>query len=143
MEARVRTKSAKRWTLGVVLAAVATLALGACGGDNAKSSSTAKAKSTPSSSSATKVTVEESEFALKLSTTTFHPGKYTFEARNVGKAPHAIEIEGPGLTEAKSATITGGGTTSITVTLQKGTYEMYCPVGHHKDKGMKTEITVA
>jgi uncharacterized cupredoxin-like copper-binding protein len=142
MDALVRTRKAKRWTVGVVLAAAAALVLGACGGDNAKSSSQTKSKSTPSSSSATKVTVEESEFTLKLSTTTFHPGKYTFEAKNVGKAPHAIEIEGPGLSEAKSATITGGGTTSITVTLQKGKYELYCPVGHHKDKGMKTDIIV-
>jgi uncharacterized cupredoxin-like copper-binding protein len=30
----------------------------------------------------------------------------------------------------------------MTVTLQKGTYEVYCPVDGHKERGMQTKITV-
>ncbi|MDQ6657996.1 MAG: hypothetical protein M3Z00_07200 [Actinomycetota bacterium] len=29
------------------------------------------------------------------------------------------------------------------MTLQKGTYELYCPVGNHKQMGMDTHITVS
>jgi len=39
--------------------------------------------------------------------------------------------------------MTGGQSGSLTVTLQKGTYQLWCGVPGHKDKGMVTTITVA
>jgi len=37
----------------------------------------------------------------------------------------------------------GGQSGSLTVTLQKGTYQLWCGVPGHKDKGMAASITVA
>jgi uncharacterized cupredoxin-like copper-binding protein len=37
----------------------------------------------------------------------------------------------------------GGQSASLPVDLQPGTYEIWCPVGEHKAKGMTTTITVA
>jgi uncharacterized cupredoxin-like copper-binding protein len=36
-----------------------------------------------------------------------------------------------------------GQTVSVTVDLQPGTYEMWCPVMDHRGQGMTTTITVA
>jgi len=44
--------------------------------------------------------------------------------------------------ERHSATLEPGKSAKLTVTLKKGSYEFYCPVDGHKDKGMKTEIEV-
>ena len=88
------------------------------------------------------VTVDASEYALKLPSNTMAPGTYTFTMDNVGHATHAIEIEGPGVDHAKSSTAGPGGTATLTVTLQPGSYELWCPVGNHKQAGMDTTITV-
>lgn len=148
-------------TAGVALATV----LAACGGSGGKDGATSAAGAaagTPASQTAqndsgygygsgtttgsggggTAVTVDETEFRLALSTTTFSPGRYTFTAKNTGHATHDLVIEGPGIEEQKSSSIGPGGATSMTVTLQKGTYELYCAIANHKNLGMKTEIKV-
>jgi uncharacterized cupredoxin-like copper-binding protein len=90
----------------------------------------------------TTVTVDETEFKLGLSTTTFSPGTYTFKINDTGHATHNLVIEGPGIEEQKSSAVSPGDSTSLTVKLQKGTYELYCGIGNHKAQGMQTEITV-
>ena len=86
-------------------------------------------------------TAELSDFHIKLSAETFQPGRYTFTAKNTGHHEHALEIEGPG-GENRSRTLDPGQSTTLTVTLKSGSYEVYCPVDGHKDLGMKTDITV-
>jgi uncharacterized cupredoxin-like copper-binding protein len=96
--------------------------------------------SPPSSSSAAKgttVKVTETDFKIALSKTTFAPGNYSFVVDDKGQA-----IEGPGLEEKSSKTLSAGQSATLTVTLKKGTYELYCLVGGHKQKGMETHITV-
>jgi uncharacterized cupredoxin-like copper-binding protein len=88
------------------------------------------------------VTVDASEYALKLPSNHLAPGTYTFTMDNVGHATHAIELEGPGVDHAKSSTAGPGGTATLTVTLQPGSYELWCPVGNHKQAGMDTTLTV-
>lgn len=41
-----------------------------------------------------------------------------------------------------AAPFQGGHSGSLTVDLQPGTYQIWCPVGDHKGKGMDTTITV-
>ena len=40
-------------------------------------------------------------------------------------------------------TIGPGESASVTVDLESGTYEMYCPIGNHRDLGMTGEVTVS
>jgi len=125
-------------------AAAAGLLLATGCGENYGSSTPPAATggtSAASGNEGTVVTVKETEFVLDLSQQTFSPGTYTFVAQNDGKAPHALEVQGPG-GEKKTSTLNPGGSERLTIELQKGTYEVYCPVGNHKDRGMKTEITV-
>jgi uncharacterized cupredoxin-like copper-binding protein len=135
----------------VGVAAVVGLALTGCGGKGNGSSSapaTTTASAAPTASATSGggqgrlVTVDEVDFKLDLSTTTFQPGTNTFVAKNTGQSTHALEIDGPGVQDKKTDTIAPGASTTLTVTLQKGSYELYCPVDGHKAMGMDTRITV-
>ena len=55
--------------------------------------------------------------------------------------PHGIAIEGNGV-DSDGPTVSPGGTSSVTVTLKKGSYEYYCPVPGHKQAGMVGTLTV-
>jgi plastocyanin len=118
----------------------------ACGGGGSNSSSGsggAAAATKPAAGTGTVINVDEKDFTIGLPSATLQPGTYTFAVKNSGQFPHALEIDGPGVSDQKTTTVTSGGTTSITVTLQKGSYELYCPVGNHKARGMELTLTVA
>jgi uncharacterized cupredoxin-like copper-binding protein len=142
---------------GAVVAVAAAVVLAGCGSSSSGGGTAAGAPSSAGGSagaagggtssaaaggSGTPVTVDASEYALKLPSNTMAPGTYTFTMDNVGHATHAIEIEGPGVDHAKSSTAGPGGKATLTVTLQPGSYELWCPVGNHKQAGMDTTITV-
>jgi plastocyanin len=110
----------------------------------APTASAATSSSAAASSSGTEVKVTMTEFALQLSQQSFSPGTYTFTADNAGKFPHTITIKGPGVeNQSAGGPLQGGQSGALTVDLQPGTYEIWCPVGEHKAKGMDTTITVA
>ncbi|HEX8171332.1 MAG TPA: cupredoxin domain-containing protein [Thermoanaerobaculia bacterium] len=71
----------------------------------------------------------------------FPAGKLAFNLQNAGKEDHGFEIEGNGLHQ-QSTVLKRGDHTSLEVDLKPGTYTVYCPVDGHKDKGMRTTITV-
>ena len=131
----------------VLTVALAALLLGACGSSSDSSTPPAASATTtagsPASAAGTKVDVTEKEFSIALSQATFAAGTYTFSVKNDGSFPHNLVIEGPGVDKQRSATVTGGNSTSVTVALQAGTYELSCGVPGHKDKGMDMKITVS
>ena len=113
---------------------------------SSKSSSTPPATSQSAGTAAgggTTVTVSESEFSLHVSQTAFPPGKYSFTAKNTGQVSHAVAISGPGVPTTQTAAIDPGGSAELTVTLQKGSYELWCPVDGHRSLGMDTHIQVS
>jgi plastocyanin len=71
---------------------------------------------------------------------TAQAGSVTIKLVNESSTPHAIEVEGSGV-EEESETITGS-ETELTVDLEPGEYELYCPVGNHQDQGMDGTLTV-
>ncbi|MDQ6873639.1 MAG: cupredoxin domain-containing protein [Actinomycetota bacterium] len=119
------------------VAAGALLLIGGC-------SSTPR-KSTPAGASGagTTVTAVETDFKIALSQTSLKPGTYTFKVSNHGKAPHNLTVDGPGVKDKASATVQGGESGKVTVTLQAGSYELYCSVDSHKDKGMDMTVKMA
>ena len=121
-------------TIATLLVAV-TFALAGCGGDEGD-------EATSGASSQETFSISESDFTLTPATVTIDaPGTYTFEATNDGGVDHALEIEGSGI-EEETETIGPGESASVTVDLESGTYEMYCPIGNHRDLGMSGEVTV-
>jgi plastocyanin len=67
-------------------------------------------------------------------------GTVTIDLTNESSTPHAVEVEGNGVEKA-SDTVTAG-KTSVTVDLEAGEYEFYCPVGNHRGAGMEGTLTV-
>ncbi len=142
----------------IAAAAAALVLLAGCGDDDDDATaspsqgdqplSTPAATSTPDSSAAPSsagkkaaIAVDESEYMITMDTT-FTAGTYTFTVTNGGKFPHALQIDGPGIEDEGTGNIEPGKDGSVTVTLQKGTYHFYCPVGDHESKGMELEVTV-
>lgn len=121
--------------LAVFLPVVFTLA--ACGGGSASSSGTTM------HASGKQVTATETEYHIQLSQMNVQPGSTTFVAVNKGKVGHSLEINGPGVSNLRIAgTIAPGNSRQLTVTLQQGSYEIFCPIDGHKGLGMDVHITV-
>jgi plastocyanin len=130
----------------LALAAILAAALGAagCGSDDGGGSSGQPASAGGGSGgSGGSLAVTETEFKIapaapKISKT----GSVTFTVANKGKFPHALAVEGQGV-ESRTATLQPGETATLNVPLKKnGTYEWYCPVDGHRQKGMEGKLTV-
>jgi plastocyanin len=118
-----------RIALVVALAALAFV-LAACGEDEGAGTGEA-------------IEIVETDFALDPADVTVDgPGTYTFRAVNEGETTHALEIEGHGI-EEETEDFGPGESAELTVELtESGEYEMYCPVGNHREMGMVGTLTV-
>jgi PQQ system protein len=88
------------------------------------------------------ITITETDFALDPSSVDLEqPGTYAFEVVNDGQVAHALEVEGEGI-EEETQTLQPGERATLTVTLEGGSYELYCPIGDHKDRGMVGKAVV-
>jgi plastocyanin len=87
--------------------------------------------------------VGEREFSITPSSIALtKPGTYKFKITNNGMIGHALEVEGHGV-EQKTGTIQPGKTATLQVSLTKaGSYEVYCPIDGHRNKGMEATLTV-
>lgn len=127
-----------RTTLATLVAALLALALAACGsGDDDGGDGEA------AGDAAQTVEISGTEFALDPEVVELEEaGSYTFVFRNDGGTVHALEVEGHDM-EEETEEIEAGETAELTVDLtQDGEYEMYCPVGNHRDQGMEGTIHV-
>jgi uncharacterized cupredoxin-like copper-binding protein len=86
--------------------------------------------------------VVEKEYSITPSKTSLPPGTYTFQVSNEGKTAHNLNVSGPGVTGAASPEIAPGQSGQLTVTLVKGSYELWCSIDGHKDLGMDTKLAV-
>jgi plastocyanin len=87
--------------------------------------------------------VERGGLAFSNPSATAQAGSVTIALVNPdgNQLPHAIEVEGNGV-EEETETIQPGGSASVTFELEPGTYELYCPVGNHREQGMEGTLTV-
>ncbi|MCP2352722.1 hypothetical protein [Nonomuraea roseoviolacea] len=92
-------------------------------------------------SGAAVVPVREGNFFIALPRHGFRAGTVHFSIKNVGRHRHALSVAGPGV-HSTSAVMPPGGRTSLTVSLKKGRYLLWCPVDHHRQRGMWTWIRV-
>ena len=140
-------------TLSSILAAIL---LAACPGSRTedasqasppKTSTTTASPRTPASttrldSTAAPVTeVQLTEYQIRIADT-LPAGPQHFRIANGGEAKHSFAIEGPGLSARLGSELTGGDVAELSVTLQPGTYTVWCPVDEHRGKGMQRTITV-
>ena len=90
-------------------------------------------------------TVVMREFEFDPANLRASPGRVTFNLRNEGQFPHNLHIEGNGVSiDVKGdGPVAGGESFSGAVTLAAGTYETWCPVGNHRERGMVGSLLVA
>jgi hypothetical protein len=136
----------------VLLAALAASGtVAACGGSGAGEGSEAATSppaepapppaEPPVAAEGDSVTAGLTEFAISLSEPTLEPGTYTFVVENAGGVDHALEIDGAA-GEVETDLLAPGESVELSVTLEEGSYELYCPVPGHRDQGMELEIAV-
>ncbi|MEU6536954.1 copper-binding protein [Streptomyces sp. NPDC047000] len=141
MNRTIRTALPRRAALGATaLALTGAAALAACSAGGGGHTGAASAMT--AARAGTRVTVTETEYSLKLSRSSFTPGTYTFTAHDTGRLDHALEIDGPGVSDVRTGLLQTGHTGTLTVTLKKGAYELYCPVPGHRQLGMVQHIEV-
>ena len=124
--------------LAIAVLGAGALALPACGGEEeqAPAGGAGEAKGEVLKISADPggaLRFDKSEYTAQA-------GTVTIEFENPASIPHAVEIEGAGI-EEETEEVTKGNA-SLTVELQAGEYELYCPVGNHADEGMVSTLTV-
>ena len=122
---------------GTLIGIVAVGLLAGCGSDDSNDSS-----GNSSGSANDEIPVQLSDYMITPSTLSPREGgEITFSIINNGPSAHALEIEGNGV-EEETGTIDTGGRAKLTVDLKPGTYEMYCPIGDHRSRGMEGSIVV-
>ena len=90
-------------------------------------------------------TVVMNEFSFTPDRMVVSAGRDTFTLQNSGQFPHNVHIEGNGV----SVDVKADGPVAVAKasparsTLAPGTYDVWCPVSNHKDRGMVGTLTVA
>ena len=115
--------------LGLILVAAGLLTIGS-------GAATVYAQST--------TTVVLAEFTFTPDRMVVAAGRDTFALQNTGQFPHNVHIEGNGVSvDVSPNPVAGGDSFTGAVTLAPGTYDVWCPISNHRERGMVGTLTVA
>lgn len=146
----------KKLALTFSLAAVASLALVACGGSSSSSTSTATTTAASNgggggsssggggASSSVSLAADPSQIAYDTTSLSAKAGNVTIDFNNPNSAlGHDVCVQDPnGKKLGCSQVVTGGKTTLDLSNLKSGSYTFYCSVDSHEAAGMKGTLTV-
>ena len=142
---------ARRIALALLVAFVGVAA--ACGGDDDESqpapapapaeTGAAGAPTTEDKSTTLDIAADPGG-ALAFDTTSLAApaGKVTIRFTNDSSVPHNVTIDGPGVEDEGTETITGSSTEATLDLDTPGTYTFYCSVGQHRAASMEGTLTV-
>jgi plastocyanin len=83
-----------------------------------------------------------SEYSIYLPRLTVHVGTVRLLMTNTGTVRHNLRITGPGV-DRKTADLRGGQAGQMEVTFaEPGSYDVYCDIGDHPERGMTLTFTV-
>lgn len=127
--------------IGVMLIAIGVRATGAPAADLGGGPTAAAVGDVPTSPAADTIHAVLRQWRISLSRPTVTTGPVVLHVTNEGTMPHRLEVEGHGL-EKRTAAIAPGERADLSVTLGKGTYKIYCPMGSgdHQQRGMHTTL---
>lgn len=136
-----------RTALILALVGVVTLVASACGSSSGAGSPattvTEAAGGGGGAASGKTIDVTLKDFSIAVASTgSLAPGTYTFHVTNNGPSSHNLTINGPGVSDKATPTFAAGGSMDLTVTLENGSYDLFCSVPGHKQLGMDTHLTV-
>lgn len=110
-------------------------------GERAPASQTGLDDTTRRQPRADTVQVGLTEFSIDMPSSA-SAGPTLFQVTNQGSAVHSLEVEGQGVEKVLDRRLQPGESGRLQVDLQPGTYEVYCPVEDHAERGMRTELRV-
>jgi plastocyanin len=121
----------------------AVLGLAACGGGNNEAATTGAATGGGGGGGQTLQLAADPSGALAFDKTKLDAsaGQVTIDFTNDSSVQHNVTLDGPGVEDEGTDTITGG-STSKTFDLQPGTYTFYCSVDGHRAAGMEGKLVV-
>ena len=137
------TKPATVAALGIA----AALALGACGGGGGGGATAepAPTAATPAATdpaaTGTALSIEAHEFSLSPSDLHAAAGNVAIQYTNAGAIQHTLVIDG--VAGFKLDVAKAGDVDTATVTLEPGTYTLYCDIPGHRQAGMEDHLTVS
>jgi plastocyanin len=139
-----------RSLISLAAAIVIAVTVAACGSSSGGGSSApaagggASVPATSASGGGTSIPVTLKDFSISATgADSLKPGTVTFLVSNQGPSAHNLTVNGPGVADAATSTFASGDTQNLTVTLKKGTYDLFCSVPGHKAAGMDMHITVS
>jgi plastocyanin len=129
----------------VILISALALGFAACG-DNNEAATTGGAGATTSGGGGGGETLKiaaDPGGALKFDQTSLEAsaGNVTIDFTNDSSLPHNVTLEGPGVEDEGTDTVTGS-STSVTLDLQPGEYTFFCSVDGHRAAGMEGKLVV-
>ena len=127
-------------TLLLILSALALAAAG-CGGGDSDSSGDNQAGGSEGGTTLELAADPGGAFSFDKTSLEAPAGKVTIALTNDSSIPHNVTIEGNGIEEVASDTVTGA-SSDVTADLEAGTYTFYCSVDGHEAAGMKGTLTV-
>ena len=89
------------------------------------------------STTSTRITATERDYRIALSRRTAPAGRITFVVHNKGQTDHEFAVKGNGVRKHIRGVIAPGKTKSLTVTLKRGTYTLYCALHFGMKKTLK------
>lgn len=134
----------RRISLLAVAPAAVALVIAGCGGSYGTATGNQTNASSTSSGQVLDVSADPGgQLRFDKTRLQARPGKVTLRMANPSSSgmDHAIDIEGNGV-DSDGQTVAPGGTSTVSVTLKKGTYTFFCPVPGHEQAGMKGTLTV-
>ncbi|MGI8801674.1 MAG: plastocyanin/azurin family copper-binding protein [Solirubrobacteraceae bacterium] len=135
-------------------AALAVLALPACGSSSSNSGTTSTTTSTPASktpvaktpagaaSTVALMANPSGVFAYNQKSLSATAGKVTIDFTNQAPVPHNVAVAEGSKTLGETP-VFNAGTKTLTLTLAKGSYTYFCTVPGHRQQGMEGTLTVS
>lgn len=119
------------------------LALAACGGGDNEAATTGAGATGGGGGGETLQIAADPGGALKFDETSLeaNAGEVTIDLTNDSSIPHNVTLDGPGVEDEGTDTVTGA-STSVTLDLQPGEYTFYCSVDGHRAAGMEGKLVV-
>lgn len=131
-----QTFAALRLAAAVSLAA-AGLPAGTAAAQDGETSRTAGAMG------ARAVLVKLQSWTLGFDSAEVAAGEVTFRIENVGTAPHGFAIRGEGVDRVLADIVLPKGVRTEAISLEAGSYTLYCPIEGHAENGMTATLSVA
>jgi hypothetical protein len=138
----------------IIFVVFSILLLTACGGDEARDNESwldpaasgtttmPEPATAPDVEAGTTVLVTLNDGHIATRESAIPVGPAVFTVTNAGKEVHGLHLEGPQVNVALDASLAAGETGTLSATLQKGEYTLYCPLLDHRDKGETLTMTI-